>query len=143
MKNIFASTTQVALSTLALTVLVCLVSAISILVSIYNSMHERTRDIAVMRALGAGRNTVLLVILAEALLISVGGGLLGWTIGHAIAAAASPVVEARTGIRVGFWSMNSVAEPFIIPGLVVIGILAGLLPALMAYRTDVSRSLAS
>jgi hypothetical protein len=39
--------------------------------------------------------------------------------------------------------MNSVAEPFIIPGLVVIGILAGLLPALMAYRTDVSRSLAS
>jgi putative ABC transport system permease protein len=128
---------------LALTVLVCLVSAISILVSIYNSMHERTRDIAVMRALGAGRNTVLLVILAEALLISVGGGLLGWTIGHAIAAAASPVVEARTGIRVGFWSMNSVAEPFIIPGLVVIGILAGLLPALMAYRTDVSRSLAS
>jgi putative ABC transport system permease protein len=128
---------------LALTVLVCLVSAISILVSIYNSMQERTHDIAVMRALGAGRNTVLLVILAEALLISVGGGLLGWTIGHAIAAAASPVVEARTGIRVGFWSMNSVAEPFIIPGLVVIGILAGLLPALMAYRTDVSRSLAS
>jgi putative ABC transport system permease protein len=128
---------------LALTTLVCAVSAISILVSIYNSMNERTRDIAVMRALGASRDRVLLVILCEAILISLFGGILGWIVGHAIAAAASPIVEYRTGIRVGLFSINSVAEPFIIPGLILIGILAGLLPALMAYRTDVSRSLQS
>ncbi len=62
----FVLPAQIAL--LALTILVCIVSAISILVSIYNSMNERTRDIAVMRALGASRDHVLLVILFEALL---------------------------------------------------------------------------
>ncbi len=62
---------------LALTGVVCLVSAISILVSIYNSMNERRRDIAVMRALGARRDVVMLVVLIESLLIATIGGLMG------------------------------------------------------------------
>ena len=136
----FVLPAQIAL--LALTILVCIVSAISILVSIYNSMNERTRDIAVMRALGASRDHVLLVILFEALLIAVGGGFLGWFAGHAAAVAAGPAVEARTGIQVGFLT-TSYYELWIIPGLIVIGVFAGLLPAIIAYRTDVSRSLAS
>ncbi len=135
----FFRPTQLAL--LGLTILVCIVSAISTLVGIYNSMNERTRDIAVMRALGAGRDKVLMIILGEALLISVGGGILGWALGHLIAVLASPLIEARTGVRIHFFDMNSAAEPYIIPGLILIGILAGLLPAIMAYRTDVSKSL--
>ncbi|MFO0923294.1 MAG: ABC transporter permease [Pirellulales bacterium] len=128
---------------LGLTILVCIVSAISILVGIYNSMNERTHDIAVMRALGASRDRVLAIILGEALLISVGGGILGWAFGHLVSYLASPMVEYRTGIRIGFFDLNSTAEPYIIPGLIVVGILAGLLPAIMAYRTDVSKSLSS
>src|SRR4029450_3722206 len=46
-----------------LTVMICIVSGISILVSIYNSMSERRGEIAVMRALGAGRGTVMSIIL--------------------------------------------------------------------------------
>jgi putative ABC transport system permease protein len=141
MLDVFFKPAQWAL--LFLTVLVCLVSAISILVSIYNSMNERTRDIAVMRALGASRDRVLLIILMESILISVGGGFLGWFAGHGLAKLASPLIERRTGISVGFLSLNWQAELLIIPGLVLVGILAGLLPAIMAYRTDVSRSLAA
>jgi putative ABC transport system permease protein len=126
---------------LALTLLVCLVSAISILVSIYNSMNQRTRDIAVMRALGASRDTVMMIILGEACLIAIGGGLLGWLAGHALATGLSPMVEGRTGVRINFWDVHP-NELWMIPGLVLIGILAGIIPALVAYRTDVSRSLA-
>jgi len=126
---------------LILTLLVCVVSAISILVSIYNSMNERTRDIAVMRALGASRDTVLAVILCEACLIAVCGGLLGWVGGHAIAALASPMIEGRTGVKISFLSIHYPNELWIIPSLVIVGILAGLIPALVAYRTDVSKSL--
>ncbi len=126
---------------LILTLLVCVVSAISILVSIYNSMNERTRDIAVMRALGASRDTVLAVILCEACLIAVCGGLLGWVGGHAIAALASPTIEGRTGVKISFLSIHYPNELWIIPSLVIVGILAGLIPALVAYRTDVSKSL--
>jgi putative ABC transport system permease protein len=126
---------------LILTLLVCVVSAISILVSIYNSMNERTRDIAVMRALGASRDTVLAVILCESCLIACVGGLLGWIGGHAIAAMASPMIEGRTGVKISFWSIHYPNELWVIPSLVIVGILAGLIPALVAYRTDVSKSL--
>ena len=50
---------------LLLTAMICVVSGISILVSIYNSMSERRGEIAVMRALGAGRETVMTIILAR------------------------------------------------------------------------------
>jgi putative ABC transport system permease protein len=126
---------------LILTLLVCVVSAISILVSIYNSMNERTRDIAVMRALGASRDTVLAVILCESCLIACVGGMLGWIGGHAIAALASPMIEGRTGVKISFWSIHYPNELWVIPSLIIVGILAGLIPALVAYRTDVSKSL--
>jgi putative ABC transport system permease protein len=104
-------------------------------------MSERTRDIAVMRALGASRDTVLIVILFEACIIAIAGGASGWVGGHALAAWASPLVEARTGVKLSFFSIHYPNELWIIPSLILTGILAGLIPALVAYRTDVSKSL--
>ncbi|MFK7734608.1 MAG: ABC transporter permease [Pirellulaceae bacterium] len=125
---------------LVLTSVICAVSAVSILVSIYNSMNERKRDIAVMRALGARRDLVFSVILVESILIAFGGGLLGWFGGHLAAVSASPLIQAQTGVGVS-WTTISVVELWLVPGLILLAILAGLVPALVAYRTDVSRSL--
>lgn len=140
MLTMFVQPIQFAL--LVLTILVCLVSAIAILVSIYNSMSERRRDIAVMRALGARRDIVLAIILAESVLIALSGGLIGWLMGHGIAALASPWVEDQTGIQVSFLTIN-IWEWTLIPGIVLLAIGAGLIPAFSAYRTDVSRNLSA
>jgi putative ABC transport system permease protein len=126
---------------LVLTVLVVIVAGISILVSIYNSMNERSHDIAVMRALGASRNAVMGIILVESILLSLGGGLLGMLLGHGIIGAASPYVLERTGISLGLFEFDW-QELVLIPGLVVLASLVGFLPALAAYRTDVAKSLA-
>ncbi len=126
---------------LALTVVVCVVSSISILVSIYNSMNERRRDIAVMRALGARRDAVVVIVLLESLLISVGGGTLGWLIGHGIGFACRGLIEDRTGIQIGFLNSITSVEWVLIPGLVVLATIAGIVPALVAYRTNVSENL--
>jgi putative ABC transport system permease protein len=128
---------------LAVTILVCVVSSISILVSIYNSMNERRRDIAVMRALGARRDAIMIIVMLESLFIAFAGGILGWFIGHGIGVACSDIVEYRTGIQVGFLSTITVVELWLIPGLVLLATIAGIIPAFVAYRTDVSQNLGS
>jgi putative ABC transport system permease protein len=143
---------------LGLTALICLVSGISILVSIYNSMNDRRHEIAVMRALGASRSTVMVIILLEAVLLSLGGGAAGWAAAHGLNWIASPRIEAQTGVTVRFWDLappvrdvdlgglevvlsRMSPEALIVPALILLAIVVGLLPAIAAYRTDVSKSL--
>lgn len=125
---------------LVLTVMIIVVAGISILVSIYNSMSERSHDIAVMRALGASRTAVMAVILVESILLSILGALAGLLLGHAILAVASPIVEYYTGITVRPWHFTW-QEMLLAPGLVTFATLVGFLPALSAYRTDVGKTL--
>lgn len=126
---------------LILTVLVVIVAGISILVSIYNSMNERSHDIAVMRALGASRNAVMGIVLVESILLAVGGGVFGILLGHGIIGLASPYVLERTGISLSLFQFDW-QELVLIPGLIVLAALVGFLPALAAYRTDVAKALA-
>lgn len=154
---------------LVLTVMICIVSGISILVGIYNSMSQRRQEIAVMRALGANRTKVMVVTLLESVTLAMLGGLIGWVAGHGLNALASPFVEERTGVAIGFldfappipvfswlaaagipisgadqleWLQIS-PELFLIPGLILLAVIVGLYPAISAYRTDVAESLGS
>ena len=139
---------------LVITILVCLVSAVSILVSIYNTMSERRKEIAILRSLGARRNTVMLIIMIESFILSAFGGLLGFLCGHGLITLGSDAIEGRTGISISFFDfapplgmnpetiMGSVSpELMIIPGMIILSVVAGILPAISAYRTDVSQSL--
>jgi putative ABC transport system permease protein len=126
---------------LVLTVLIVIVAGISILVSIYNSMSERSHDIAVMRALGASRGAVMAIVLVESILLALGGGLIGVLLGHGLMGLVSPYVVERTGVVLNWYEFDW-RELVLIPGLVVLASLVGFLPALAAYRTDVAKSLA-
>jgi len=123
---------------LLVTVLVVVVSAIGILVSMVGSSLERSRDVAVMRALGARRGHVLATVLIEAILLAVGGGLAGWALGHAVVAAVGPLITTGAGVTAGFFSFSP-AELLLVPFLILLAVAAALLPAISAYRTDVSR----
>lgn len=125
---------------LVLSVLIVVVAGIGIMVSIYNSMSDRRREIAIMRALGAGRGTVRTLILLESILLSVLGGLAGFLLGHGLIGLLSPYIASHTGVPIGAFQFVP-AELVLIPGLVLLATLAGYLPALSAYRTDVSRAL--
>ena len=77
----------------------------------------------------------------HARVVIVGGGVIGWFVGHAVGPLSNAWTEQATGVHVDFLSINSTQEPFIVPGLILIGILAGIIPALAAYRTSVAKSL--
>ncbi len=120
--------------------LVTVVAAVGIMVGIYNSMSERKRDIAILRALGASRRTVMTIVLLESVLLSLCGGLLGFVLGHGLVWAVSPVVLERAGVDLGLLS-GTVYELYILPALVVLATVAGYVPAMTAYRTDVAQAL--
>ena len=126
---------------LVLAVLVVIVSGIGILVSIYNSMSERQHEIAVMRALGAGRSTVMRIVLLESILLALGGGLLGIFAGHALILATGPWITSLTGFPVSLLQSGTFYELILVPGLIGLAALVGFLPALSAYRTDVAKAL--
>jgi len=131
---------NIRLALLVLTSLIIVVSAVSIFVSIYNSMSDRRREIGIMRALGARRSTVFSIILAESALLCLGGGIIGLLLGHGLVFIASPIIEARTGILVNPLSFEPL-ELVIFPVLLLVGSLIGFLPGLAAYRTDVAAAL--
>lgn len=125
---------------LVMTVLIIIVSGVGIFVSIYNSMSDRKREIAIMRALGARRQTVFSIIVAEAVLLCAGGGVAGLLLGHVLVFIAGPIVEARSDILIDPWFFES-QELIILPALLVLAVIVGLVPALTAYRADVAKGL--
>ncbi len=128
---------------LALTILILVIAGVGILVSIYTSMSERRHEIAVMRALGARRGTVMLVVLLESILLALGGGAIGWLAGHVLIGACGPLITGYTGVEMGYLEFAPLYELILIPGLIVLASLVGYLPALTAYQTDVGKALSA
>ena len=123
-----------------LTTLIIFVSGISIFVSIYNSMSDRRREIAIMRALGASRQAVFSIILTESVLLCLCGGILGLALGHGLVFIASPIVEARSGFLLDPFAFEPL-EFVLLPILIVLASLVGFIPGMTAYRTDVAQAL--
>jgi len=121
--------------------LVALVAAGSVMASIYNSMNERRRQIAILRALGARRQTVFMAIFLEAVSIAVLGAVIGYFFYLVLVWIAGRVIHGQTGVLIDpfAWNWAMLWAP---AGLVALGALAGIVPGLKAYRTDVADNLA-
>jgi len=114
------------------------VAVVSVGVALYNAMAARGREMALMRALGMPRRSLVTVVLLEAIMLCVGGALLGLGLGHVAAAIAAPWVEGAAGVRFEHGLLLP-DEPLILLAMAAAGAVAGVLPALRAYRVDVGR----
>jgi putative ABC transport system permease protein len=125
---------------LVVSLLVTIVAGVGILVSIYNSVAARAREIAVLRALGATRAKIMALICVEAGFIGLAGGLLGLLAGHALAAAGSVYFNQLLGEGINWFAIGP-EEGIYLCIVVALAVLAGLVPALKAYRTPVATNL--
>jgi len=119
-----------------------LVGAISIANTMYTSVFERTREIGIMKALGADDSEVMLLFIVESAIISLIGGLGGVIIGLLFAqgllgAGSFIIMPGRMG------NNNSMAfsfSPIIIAGSLffslIIGVLSGYFPAKRAANLN-------
>jgi len=119
---------------LAVAAIVLLVSGIGIMNIMLATVSARIREIGIRKALGATRREILVQFLSEAILISVGGGLIGVVIGLAIPYSVRFLTEYRIPI-----SGLSAIIAIVVSSLV--GILFGTLPATRAAKLDPVESL--
>ncbi|MCB9601366.1 MAG: ABC transporter permease [Sandaracinus sp.] len=139
-RNLFTIVGSVDVIFLLVSVLVVLIGVLSILVAIYNTMSERRREVAILRAIGARRRTVFGAIVGEATLLTILGALGGLVLGHVLVWAAAARVEEAAGFRPDAGMLLSV-ELLVLVVVTAAGALAGIVPAWKAYRTDVAESL--
>ncbi len=124
--------------------LVVAVAAGSILASLYNTMNERRREFAILRALGARRSTVFTAIVMESAAIATIGALIGFLVYGAILFSAAIAIRQHTGVvldtAIDFRRQPELWKTPL--AMIALGAVAGILPAWKAYATDVAENLA-
>lgn len=98
------------------------------------SVSERTREIGIRKAVGASSMNILMQFMIEAMIMSIGGGILGLIMGYAVAFLISVVTPFAPFIS---WQILAVS----VGTSVVIGILFGMYPAIKAARKNPIESL--
>ncbi|HSX43554.1 MAG TPA: ABC transporter permease [Candidatus Saccharimonadales bacterium] len=116
------------------------VAAVGVVNTMIMSILERTREIGVMRAVGARRSTVSLLFTIEAAWLGFWGGLIGLGIGYGAVLVANPFINKQLASN-NIASSNIITLPlWLILGVIglttLIGILAGLYPARRAAHLD-------
>jgi putative ABC transport system permease protein len=120
---------------------IMIISAISVFVSLYNSLRERQYELALMRTLGGSRQQLFWMVVLEGLFLAVLGlgiGLLASRLGLGLL---NYLVVSGYHYDFGDWHFLP-AEGWLAGLTILIGFLAAALPGLQAFRLNISRTLA-
>lgn len=117
--------------------MVVLTALIGMVAAILSSLSERRREMAILRAVGAGPSIVGCLMVLEAGTLALAGALTGTILFLAGLAIAGPIVDQTYGLFLPF-SLPSAREFVILGGFVCAGILSGLIPAIGAYRMSLA-----
>jgi ABC-type antimicrobial peptide transport system permease subunit len=129
---------------ITVTVIFSLGAIIGAMITMYAAVSNRTMEIGTLRALGFRRRTVLGAFLIEALLLSLGGGLLGLVL--------ASFLQFFSVSMINFASFSELAFSFALsPSIVVsslvfsviMGLVGGFLPAIRAARMNILAALRS
>lgn len=124
----------------SLAILIAIVSSISIFISLFNSMKERKYELALMRVMGSSKIGIALLILMEGLLIAIVGALVGILLSHISIEILSAFTEDAYRYALDGWRFIR-EEILVVAIAIVIGIVASLIPAFRAYRTELHQTL--
>jgi putative ABC transport system permease protein len=124
----------------ALAFLIAIVSALSIFISLFKSMRERKYELAIIRVLGAGRTKVFLLILLEGIFLAFIGFIIGSILSHVGMEILAKYL--KDDFRYSFTGLTWIPEEWYVLAIsLVLGIVAALIPAIQAARTDINKTL--
>ncbi|MDC8011111.1 ABC transporter permease [Tahibacter soli] len=103
-------------------------------------LNERRREMAILRALGAGAGTVFALLVVEALVLAAVGGALGLALACAALAGASDFAAAQYGLQFGA-AWPSSRDVLLVAAVVAVAAVAGGVPAALACRRSLADGL--
>lgn len=118
------------------------VSSIMIGIITYISVLERTKEIGILRSVGASKRDISRVFNAETFIIGLFSGLLGIGITALLNIPISLIIKNMTGIS-GIASLPIEGAVFLVLVSLVLTVIAGLIPARMAAKKDPVEALRS
>ncbi|KTB49286.1 ABC-type transport system, involved in lipoprotein release, permease component [Dehalogenimonas alkenigignens] len=114
------------------------IGAFGVANTMMTSVHERRKDIGIMRAVGSSQNQILFAFLEEAVIVGLIGGVFGYLFGSALAYAIGPLIFEGTAIRYVIAFL-----PLSLGVSVLVAVLAAAYPAYRATRIRVADSFRS
>jgi putative ABC transport system permease protein len=122
---------------------IMLISGISIFIALYNTLKERKYEFALLRVNGASRLQLLLLVLIESLLLCITGYVFGTVLGRIGLRLISG--SSETEFKISFNPLKFVweKEGYLLALTIGVGIIAAVIPALKAYRLNISKTLAN
>lgn len=121
----------------AIAAVALLVGAVGIANTMFTSVLEKTKDIGIMKAVGARNKDILTIFLLNAALIGLIGGVLGIVLGYLLSGMLPALMGTADGMfrRLGSSSVISMNSVILAIGIsTLIGIIAGLIPAYQASK---------
>jgi len=120
--------------------LIMAIAAISVFISLLNSLKDRKYELALMRSLGASPAKLFGMVIMESLLLCAIGYAAGIALGRVGLLLMSRLSEQQMQFQLsgGWFSME---ELWLLPVTLLIGLIAAVIPAMQAYRTDISQVL--
>jgi putative ABC transport system permease protein len=120
---------------------VIIIGLLGMLVSLYTTLTERRREMAVLRAVGAGPLRIVLLLVLESGFLSMGGAIVGVLLVYALSFLSQPIVEQHFGLFIPIQPLTMTAYLYVL-AVIVAGLLIGFVPALRAYRNSLADGLA-
>lgn len=125
---------------LAMAGVVMVSSGIGIMLALYNSMEQRRRQIAVLRVLGCSRPRVFGLVVTESSMLGLIGAATGVIVAIVGQAIVTQVMKQRLGLVIDA-AIPVKTALLVVWATVFLAALAGVIPAIMAYRTAVAKNL--
>ena len=122
---------------LAVSVMVVVTALIGMMATIFSSLNERRREMAIFRAMGARPLTILGMLIFEAMVMAAVGALLGLGLLYVGLIIAQPILDSAFGLWLPIGA-PTLREVYVMVGVVAAGVIVSFVPALRAYKMSVS-----